>query len=127
MRRRRRGTRGMSLLETLCAMSLFAIAASGVGKLATGSMRYSIANRHGTAAAFLAEQQLESLRGGAYAGILPTSSSATVNGQSYTIATGVLENVPAPNMKQITVTVSWQGPEGTGSYAVQTIYTSITS
>jgi general secretion pathway protein I len=125
--RRRRRTRGFSLLEVLSAMTLFALVASGVGALAVGSLRHSITNRHGTAAAMLAQQQLEDLRSRAYADILPTSSSVTVSGQSYGISTAVLDDNPAANMKKITVTVTWQGPEGSKSYAVQTVFTAITT
>jgi len=124
---RRRGTRGTSLLEVLSAVSLFSLTASGVGALATSSLRNTIRNQHGTAAAMLVQQQLENLRGLDYADVLPGSTSTTVAGLSYTIATNVLTDSPAAGMKTITVTVTWMGPEGSHSYAVQTIYTSITS
>ena len=123
---RRRRQRGISLMEVLAAMSLFAVVASGVGALATGSLRYTTLNRHGTAAAMLAQQQLEDLRSLDYASILPGSKSATVAGQLYTIGTGVLADNPAAGMKKITVSVSWTGPEGNKSYAIQTIFTAVT-
>ena len=125
--RRRRRSRGSSLLEVLCAISLFSLVASGVGALAVGSVRQTAQNRQGTAAAMLAQTRLEELRGLAYANILPGSMTTTVNGLVYTVAQTVLDNNPAANMKKITVTVSWTGSGGTKSYVVQTIFTAITT
>jgi len=124
---RRGRPRGFSLLEVLSAMTLFALVASAIGALATGSMRHTIRNRHATAAAMLAQQRLEDLRALAYADIAGGTSTATVGGQSFSVGTSVLADAPGANMKTITVTVSWTGPEGTRSYAVQTIYTAVTS
>ena len=119
--------RGGSLLEVLAAMSLFALVASGTAKLAVGSMRQTVQNRHGTAAAMLAQKRLEELRGLSYAEMLPGSTSTTVDGLVYVVATSVLQDTPAPGMKQLTVTVSWTGPGGAKSYAVQTIFTAVTT
>ena len=125
MKRRRRSTRGVSLLEVLSAISLFSLVASGVGVLALGSVRQTTANRHGLASAMLAQQRLEELRGLDYSAIVPGSTTTTVNGLTYKVAHTVLENNPATGMKTVTVTVSWHGLGGSKSYAVQTIYTSI--
>jgi type II secretory pathway pseudopilin PulG len=124
---RKRNTRGSSLLEVLSAISLFSLVASGVGALAIGSIRQTTVNRHGTAAAMLAQQRLEELRGLDYAQVLPYSTTATVNGLTYTVSHSVLENNPAAGMKTITATVSWNGPGGAKSYAVRTIFTSISA
>jgi len=123
----RRGERGFSLLEVLAGMSLFAVVASSVGVLATQSMRQTTANRHGTAAALLAQQEMERVRELEYADIVSASTSATMSGHTYVITTGVLNDTPAANMKQITVTVTWTGPEGSKSYAISTIYTDVTA
>lgn len=119
--------RGGSLLEVLAAMSLFALVASGAAKLAVGSMRQTVQNRHGTAATMLAQKRLEELRGLAYADMLPGSTSTTVDGLVYVVATSVLDDTPAAGMKQLTVTVSWTGPGGAKSYAVSTIFTAVTT
>jgi hypothetical protein len=79
------------------------------------------------AAAMLAQERLEELRGLAYAQLLPYSTTRVVNGLSYTVAHSVLENNPASGMKTITATVSWASPGGAKTYAVRTIFTSITS
>jgi type II secretory pathway pseudopilin PulG len=124
---RSRKTRGSSLLEVLAAVSLFSLVASGVGVLAVGSIRQTVVNRHGTAAAMLAQERLEELRGLDYPSVLPYSTTRTVNGLTYTVSHSVLDNNPASGMKTITATVTWNGPGGAKSYAVRTIFTSITS
>lgn len=121
----RRKTRGITLMEVVASMALFAIVASAVTALATGSLRHTTRSRHGTMATILAQEKLEELRGTAYEDIQPTSQVVTAAAQPYTVATAVQDNVPASGMKQITVTVSWTGPEGAQSYVVQTIYTPV--
>lgn len=127
MKSRRRSQGGSSLLEVLAAISLFSLVAAGVGVLAVGSVRQTLQNRHGTAAAMLAQERLEELRGLAYVDVIPYSTSRLVNGLSYTVSHTVLDDNPAAGMKTITATVSWTGPGGAKSYAVKTIYTAITS
>ena len=126
---KRRRERGVSLLEVLAAMALFALVSSGIAALATQSMVRTGQNRHATAAALLAQREMERIRALPYASVAASggSSSATVNGQTFTIATVIQTDTPALNMSQITATVSWTGPEGAKSYAVRTIFTSVTS
>lgn len=122
----RRGERGISLLEALCAMTLFSLVASAMGTLAVSSIRSTSANRHATVGAMLAQREVEELRGFDYLAVASRSSSTTVGGQTYTIATNVQTNVPAAGMKSITATVAWTGPEGARSYVARTILTDIT-
>lgn len=124
---KRRRQRGFSLLEVLSAMTLFALVAAAVGALSTGSMLHTIQNRHASAAAQLAQQRLEDLRSLPLASIASGTSNSTVAGQAYTTITTVQTNTPASGMSRITVRVNWTGPEGARSYAVDTIYTSVTS
>jgi len=124
---KRRGSRGGSLLEVLASMALFAIVASSITALSVQTIRRTSENRHGTGAALLAQQEMERVRALDYPNITNTSSSAMMSNQSYTISTGVQTDVPAANMKTITVTVSWYGPEGSKSYVLKTIYTDITA
>jgi prepilin-type N-terminal cleavage/methylation domain-containing protein len=123
----RRRSRGVSLIEVLVAVSLFALVGSAVGVLATSSMVHTIRNKHSTAATMLAQERLETLRGLPYADIVSSSGTSTVGGQLYTISTGVLSDNPAAGMKRITITVNWSGPEGVRNHAIETIFTSVTS
>ncbi len=124
---RRRRQQGVSLLEVLAALTLFSIVASGVAALAVQSMVRTVENKHASAAALIAQQTLEELRGLEYDDIAGGSTTVTMQGQEYDVETVVLAGTPAAGMSHITVTVSWTGPEGSRSYAVETIYTDITS
>jgi Tfp pilus assembly protein PilV len=125
-RRARRKDRGISLLEALVAISLFAITASAFGTLAIASMRNSIENRQASIGAFLAQQELERQRGLEYSDVADSSQSQSVNGAIYTVAAVVSNNTPAAGMKQVVVTSSWTGPGGPRSYVAETILTDIT-
>ncbi|HUM00284.1 MAG TPA: prepilin-type N-terminal cleavage/methylation domain-containing protein [Mycobacterium sp.] len=117
--------RGVSLMEVLAAMVLFALVASAIGALATQSMVHTVRNRHSTNASLIAQQELERLRGLDYVDLASSTSTKSMAGQTYTVVSNVASNTPATSMSTITVTVSWDGPEGARSYVVQTIFTSI--
>lgn len=121
----RKRQRGVSLMEVLAAMVLFALVASAVGSLTTQSMVHSVRNRHSTNASLIAQEELERLRGLDYVDLTSATTSMSMGGQSYSVVSNVAANTPAANMSTITVTVSWTGPEGARSYVVQTIYTSV--
>jgi general secretion pathway protein I len=123
---RRRRQRGVSLIEVLAAMTLFALVASAVGALATSALLNTTINRHYTMAAMLAQGELEDLRSLDYPAVASRASVQTVEGQVYNIDTVVAANTPAANMSLVTVTVRWNGPEGTRNYAVDTIFTDVT-
>lgn len=125
-RKDRRRERGFSLLEALAATTLFALVSAAMGTLALGSIRATTFNRHASQAAFIAQEEMERVRALDYSLMVNASSTKTMGGQSYTLGTVVETDVPAANMKRITVTASWSGPEGAKSYATQAIYTDIT-
>jgi Tfp pilus assembly protein PilV len=126
MKRRRGSEKGISLVEALVAMSLFAITASAFGTLAIASMRNSVENRQASIGAFLAQQELERLRGLEYADVTSGSQIESVNGVSYAVAAAVSTNTPAAGMKTVAVMSTWTGPGGVRSYVAQTILTDIT-
>lgn len=124
--RRGGAQRGVTLLETLVALSLFAITAATMGNFLVSQIRRSASNYLYTQAYVLAEQQLESLRAlPDYTTIVPSSTNASVSGTSFNVATNVLNNTPADGLKQITVNVSWHDNFGAQNVAVQTIYTQV--
>jgi Tfp pilus assembly protein PilV len=124
--RRRKNQKGLSLLEALAATTLFALVSAAMGTLAIGSIRATTFNRHASQAALLAQWEMERVRALPYESIVNQSTSKTMGGQTYTLATTVQLNDPAANMARVTVTASWVGPEGAKSYATQTIYTDVT-
>ena len=126
MSRRRHRQRGVSLIEVLAAMTLFALVASAVGALATSALLNTTINRHYTMATMLAQGEIEDLRSLDYPAVASRASVQTVEGQVYNIDTVVAANTPAANMSLVTVTVRWNGPEGTRNYAVDTIFTDVT-
>jgi prepilin-type N-terminal cleavage/methylation domain-containing protein len=125
--RARQRERGVSLLEVLAAMALFAIVASGTVALATQSIRRTLDNRQSTAAVLLAAQEVENLRTLDYPAVASESYTQTVAGQLFNVNTVVASDTPVANVKMITVTVSWTSIAGPRSYAVQTIYTDVTA
>lgn len=124
---RRRSQRGFSIIEVLASLTLFMIVAGAVTAFSRSSLRSSVTNRHASNAAFIAQEQIETLRGLDYPSIVSSTTSVSIAGQNYTLGTVVVNNSPAAGMKDITVTVRWTGPEGPRSYAIRTIYTSLTT
>lgn len=126
MMRRRRNQRGFSLLEALAATTLFALVSAAMGTLALGSIRSTTFNRHASQAAMLAQWEMERVRSLDYPNMVSQTTSKSMGGQTFSLTTLVETDVPAANMKRITVTAGWTGPEGAKTYATQTIYTDIT-
>ena len=128
----RRGARGVTLIESLFALTLLGLAATAIGNLFVQQIRMQGWNVYRTNAIALASAALEDLRAMDYASI-PTGSSstpartatATLGGMTYTVNTYVLADTPANGMKQITVTVSFRDPTGAQSYSLNGIYTAI--
>ena len=126
--RRRAQTRGFTLIETLAAMTLFAIVAAAISSMAGAAMRQTDRNKHGMAAAFIAQRQMEHVRGLDYPSIVANTQSISMGPhETYTVTTSVVDNQPVANVKTVTVTVTWTGPEGPKSYAITTYYTDITA
>jgi len=121
-----RNQRGVSLMETMVALSLFAISAASIGQFITRQTRTASTNNLTSIAQTLAEKELENLRALDYDDIAAESYSSTKGNIVFTIATTVQNGAPAPNMKQIAVDVSWHDPLGTQHVTVYTIYTAIT-
>ena len=116
----------MSLIETLVALSLFGIGAAAVGNFLVQQVRTSSTNELYSIACSLAAQQMENVRTLDYASMASETSTSQVGGVTFTVTTNVSSDVPAPNLKSITVDVSWQEPQGSKDVRLSTIYTKIT-
>jgi Tfp pilus assembly protein PilV len=124
--RRWSNSRGVTLLETLVALGLFAVSAATMGNFLVSQIRRSANNYLYSQAYTLAEQQLEALRSlPQYTDITPGSTSTSIGSTQFTVATSVLNDTPADGLKQITVNVSWSDNFGPQNVALQTIYTQV--
>ena len=124
-RKNRRSQRGISLLEILVAITLFALTSSGLAAFLVQSLRRTAGNRASTGAVIAAQHEVEDLRSLDYPAIVSRSYSTTITGKSYGVGTVVQNNTPASGMKQVTVTVSYTEPLGPESYVLRTILTQI--
>ena len=124
--RRWSNSRGVTLLETLVALGLFAVSAATMGNFLVSQIRRSANNYLYSQAYTLAAQQLEALRSlPQYTDITPGSTSTSIGSTQFTVATSVLNDTPADGLKQITVNVSWSDNFGPQNVALQTIYTQV--
>ncbi len=124
-RRRRLGQRGFSLMETLVALGLFVVGAATTSDFLVQQIRQTSQNNLYTVAYAVAEEHLESVRAARYPDMLPSSEQVYKGSMVFDVATSVETDVPAPNLKQITVHVGWDEPGGRQDLEVKTIYTSV--
>jgi prepilin-type N-terminal cleavage/methylation domain-containing protein len=117
--------RGVTLIESVVALGLFAIAAAAISNLLVGHVRQKGSNLAATTAIVVAERELEDLRSLDYADIVTRSSTKTFGGLTYTLTTTVTADVPAPNMKTIQTQLTWSEPSGAKSYVLNAVYTAI--
>ena len=125
MRKTRRSQRGISLLEILVAITLFALTSSGLAAFLVQSLRRTAGNRASTGAVIAAQHEVEDLRSLDYPAIVSRSYATTITGKPYGVGTVVQNDTPASGMKQVTVTVSYTEPLGPESYVLRTILTQI--
>jgi hypothetical protein len=118
--------RGVSLIETITALSLFAISAATMGDFLTHQIRAAGSNTNYTVAHEIGVEELEHLRSLLYDQIAGGTREVQKGGMLYMITTSVDDNVPEPNMKSISVDIGWSEPDGQRHVVVETIYTAVT-
>jgi Tfp pilus assembly protein PilV len=124
--RRRLGNRGVTLIETVVSLGLFAVSVGVMGQFLVHQIRAAGANDRYTTAYAIAERTLEDMRALRYADMASGSEETTSDGMRYDVTTTVDEDDPEANMKRIDVHVAWNEPSGAKDVALETIYTSIT-
>lgn len=122
---RLRSQRGVSLLETLVALGLFAVCAATMGKYLVSQIRLSSSNYLYSQAYALAEEQLENTRALRFNDMVAGSKTVPVDGQNFVVNTAVQNDSPANGLKQITVNVAWKDSLGPKNVSVRTIYTEV--
>ncbi len=121
---------GFTLIEVLVAMAIFAAGASATFNMLMLALATARANALDTHAVALATQEREDLRSLVYANIVSrdpyTSASPDVfGGSGFTVHSDVQNDQPGPNMKTVTVTVSWSYRGTPRSYSLSTMYTNV--
>ena len=123
--RRKLGQQGLSMLETLVALGLFAMTAATTSDFLVQQIRRTSHNNLHTVAYAVAEEHLEAVRAAKYNDMQGGTTQISKGSVIFDVATTVEANVPAPNLKQVTVSVGWNEPGGRRDVEVQTIYTSV--
>lgn len=124
-RRRRLNGRGISLIETLVALGLFAMTAATMGSFLVAQIRQASNSHLQTKALAMAAEQLETTRAQRFSDMVSGTATKTVGGVLYTIETTVVNDSPGNGLKSIAVNVSWDDPQGSKNVTVNTIYTEV--
>lgn len=124
-RSRRFDARGISLIETLVALGLFAMTAATMGRFLVTQIRQASSSQLQTRALAMAAEQLESTRAARFNDMTSGTTTKTVGGVLFTIRTTVRDATPANGLKSIAVDVSWKEPLGSKNVTVNTIYTEV--
>jgi prepilin-type N-terminal cleavage/methylation domain-containing protein len=117
--------RGVTLIETVVALSLFAISAATMGDFLTHQFRAAGTNNNYTVAHEVGVEELENIRSLLFEEITSEARQIQKGGMSYEIETTVEDNTPGANMKRISVDVGWNEPDGERHVVLETIYTAV--
>ncbi len=121
-----RSQRGVTLVESLVALALLALASAAVGRFMTGQIRHAGVNVTTSQAYSYAADEIERIRALPYAEMSSATQRRSAGAVTYTIESEVSDGVPAANMKLIEVAVSWGSPHGVQTIDVETVYTQVT-
>lgn len=119
----RRGDGGLTVVEMLVAVTILGIVLLAINALLLNGITQAANSRRLSDAAGLAQRDLETFRDLPYASIPAGTSTktVTVGTQTYTVTRTVVADDPEPNIKHITVRVTWQ-LLGAQSYVAETYF-----
>jgi len=120
-----RDQRGVTLIETVVALGLFAMAAATTATFLVAQVRYASDNNLQTKAYSLAEEELEYLRSERFNDMAGGSKLVTVGAVKYNIVDTVTDDTPANGLKTIKINVGWNDQAGARNVQVQTVYTEV--
>jgi prepilin-type N-terminal cleavage/methylation domain-containing protein len=104
-----RDQRGVSLVEIIAAVSVFAVAVVGLSPSLLGARKFAELGKNQSIATALAQDKIEQLRvsstvsSGSDGPLQPSGASGGMFSRSWT----VLADSPAPNVNCVIVTVTW--------------------
>ena len=123
---RRPAVRGVTLLEMLLALTLFAVGTVGAVELLHRAQLAAAQGENVLLATHVAEWRLEQLRNVAYASLADEAKASISSPSGYTrFSRQVTVTTPYTNLKQLLVTVSWTAPGGEASVSLQTYRSNI--
>jgi len=120
-----RSQRGLTLIETVVALGLFAMSAATMSTFLVTQIRHASNNHLHTRAYALVEDQLEATRAQRFNDMAASTKTVLVGQVSYTVETTVANHTPSNGLKTIDVNVSWNDNVGPRNVAVSTIYTEV--
>lgn len=124
LRSRCRDERGFTIVETMVAISIMAVAFLGMAGVHSVSSRAQSLGQNQGLARFVADQQLELMRRTAIGDVDAYSGSTVVQGVSFTIQRTV-SNVAMG--RKVTVTTTWTDRFGPQSLTLTTVVSQVTN
>lgn len=124
-----RNERGLTLVETLVAVTMLATAISATAMLTGSAYSAADVSRCRAHAMTIANEEIEALRALRYDELAAKGTWGAIrtrDGTLYPVVCSVRRDSPAPNMAEVAVSVSFTGRKGVQSeYVAETILTSI--
>ncbi|MBI2885166.1 MAG: prepilin-type N-terminal cleavage/methylation domain-containing protein [Candidatus Omnitrophica bacterium] len=113
--------RGVTLLELMIALVLFAVGTVGAVELLHRAQVAAAQGENVLLATHLAEWRMEQLRNIAYASLADESNASISSPSGYTrFSRQVTVTTPYTNLKQVLITVSWPASGGDASISLRT-------
>ncbi len=116
---------GLTLIETLIALTVFSVGMLGLSGLTTIIMHGNSLSQKITIATILAQDKLETAHKTAYDKLVSEKETITAdNHRLYTRVTDVIDNKPVKGMKTVSIKVYWtQRDPGARHVSLKTIVT----
>ena len=113
---------GLTLIETLISLMIFAVGMLGISKLTTVIIYGNTLSQQITMATIVAQDKVEALYNTSYGALKSqTENILTESQRHYTCKTKVFNNTPQPGMKTVAVTVSWRRNNADRHVSLKTI------
>src|SRR5215470_12881207 len=118
-----RDQRGVSLIEIIAAVSVFAVVVVGLSPTLLGARKYAELSKNQSIATALAQDKIEELRvsstvsTGSDGPLQPSGASGGIFSRTWTVAA----NSPLSNVNCVTVTVTWPERPNNSSVTLVTL------